>query len=123
MRSDQLGEKRASELLDVVAAALALPESEYPKLDQRNTQQGKIGPACDLLKVLLKLRCEQHRVAQKLVASSDDIEAIARDDEADVPALHGWRRELYGADALALKKGRLAITADGGALRVIEIDH
>ncbi len=123
VRSDQLGEKRASELLDVVAAALALPESEYPKLDQRNTQQGKIGPACDLLKVLLKLRCEQHRVAQKLVASSDDIEAIARDDEADVPALHGWRRELYGADALALKKGRLAITADGGALRVIEIDH
>ncbi len=123
VRPDQLGEKRAGELLDVVAAAVALPESEYPRLDQRNAQQSKIGPACDLLKVLLKLKCEQHRVAQKLVASSDDIEAIARDDEADVPALHGWRRELYGADALALKNGRLAITADGGALRVIEIDH
>ena len=123
VRSDQLGEKRARELLDVVAAALALPESEYPKVDPRNAQQGKIGPACDLLKVLLKLKCEQHRVAQKLVASSDDIEAIARDDEADVRALHGWRRELYGADALALKHGRLAITADGGALRVIELDR
>ncbi len=123
VRRDQLGEKRANELLGVVAAALALPESEYPKLDQRNALQGKVGPACDLLKVLLKLKCEQHRVAQKLVASSYDIEAIARDDEADVPALHGWRRELYGADALALKHGRLAITADGGALRVIELDR
>jgi len=123
VRPDQLGEKRSRELLDVVAAALALPESEYPEIDQRNAQLGKIGPACDLLKVLLKLKCEQHRVAQKLVASSDDIEAIARDDEADVRALHGWRRELYGADALALKHGRLAITADGGALRVIELDR
>ena len=123
VRRDQLGDKRANELLGVVAAALALPESEYPKLDQRNAQQGKVGPACDLLKVLLKLKCEQHRVAQKLVASSHDIEAIARDDEADVPALHGWRRELYGDDALALKHGRLAITADGGALRVIELDR
>lgn len=123
VRRDQLGDKRAGELLGVVAAALALPESEYPKFDQRNAQQGKVGPACDLLKVLLKLKCEQHRVAQKLVASSHDIEAIARDDEADVPALHGWRRELYGADALALKHGRLAITADGGTLRVIELDR
>ncbi len=123
VRPDQLGEKRARELLDVVAGALALPESEYPKLDQRNPRDGKVGPACDLLKVLLKLKCEQHRVAQKLVASSDDIEAMARDDEADVPALHGWRRDLYGADALALKNGRLAITAERGALRLIEIDR
>ncbi len=71
----------------------------------------------------MKLKCEQHRVAQKLVASSDDIEAIARDDEADVPALHGWRHELYGSDALALKHGRLAITANGGTLRLIELDR
>jgi ribonuclease D len=123
VRTDQLGEKRARELLDVVAAALALPESEYPRVDHRNAQLSKVGPACDLLKVLLKLKCEQHKVAQKLVASSDDIEAIARDDEADVPALRGWRRELFGADALALKHGRLALTGKGGALRVIELDN
>ena len=53
VRPEQLGEKRAHELLDVVAAALALPDSEYPKLGQRNSPLGKIGPACDLLKVLL----------------------------------------------------------------------
>ena len=122
VRPEQLGDKRAIELLGVVVAALASPEAAYPKLDQRNAQLGKIGPVCDLLKVLLKLICEQHRVAQKLVASSDDIEAIARDDEADVRALRGWRHELFGADALALKHGRLAITANGGALRVIEIE-
>jgi len=123
VRPDQLGEKRARELLEVVATALASPESEYPQIDPRKQHNSQVGPACDLLKVLLKLRCEQHRVAQKLVASSDDIEAIARDDEADVAALHGWRRELFGADALALKAGRLALTADGGALRVIELDR
>ncbi len=123
VRPDQLGEKRTAELLDVVAGALALPETEHPTLDQRKVPHGKVGPACELLKVLLKLKCEQHRVAQKLVASSDDIEAIARDDEAEVPALSGWRRELYGADALALKHGRLAITANGGTLRLIELDR
>ena len=66
---------------------------------------------------------EGSKIIRKLVASSDDIEAIARDDEADVPALRGWRRELYGADALGLKHGRLAITANGSALRVIELDR
>ncbi len=123
VRPDQLGERRSRELLEVIAAARELPESEYPRVDQRKQHNNQVGPACDLLKVLLKLKCEQHRVAQKLVASSDDIEAIARDDEADVPALSGWRRELFGADALALKNGRLAITAERGALRVIELDR
>jgi ribonuclease D len=122
VRADQLGDKRSRELLDVVAAAAALPESDYPRIDQQKRQHTQVGPTCDLLKVLLKLKCAEHRVAQKLVASSDDIEAIARDDDADVRALHGWRRELFGADALALKHGRLAVTAKGGTLRLIEID-
>ena len=56
----------------------------------------------ELLRVLLKTRCEAHDVAQKLVASAADLELIAADDEAPVPALSGWRRELFGEDALAL---------------------
>ncbi len=81
----------------------------------------KAGPATDLLKVLLKVKCDTHGVAQKLIASSDDIEAIALDDDADVPALRGWRREIFGDDALALKHGRLAMTANGSKIQVVPI--
>jgi ribonuclease D len=60
-------------------------------------------------------------VAQKLVASSSDLELIAADDNADVQALRGWRRDLFGAEALNLKHGRLALTAAGKRVKVIEV--
>ena len=64
------------------------------------------------------MKCETAGVAQKLVASSADLERIAADDEADVPALDGWRRELFGGDALALKRGRLALAVSEDGRRV-----
>jgi ribonuclease D len=67
------------------------------------------------------MRCEAHEVASKLVASADDLEKIAADDKAGVPALSGWRRELFGADALALKHGRLALTAAGRQIKIVEL--
>ena len=73
------------------------------------------------MKVLLKLKCDSHDVAQKLIANSNDIEAIAGDDNADVPALRGWRREIYGEDALALKQGKLALTADGPVIKIVPL--
>jgi ribonuclease D len=73
------------------------------------------------LKVLLEARCEANGVAQKLVATSADLEQIAADDNADVPALHGWRYEIFGADALALKHGQIALAADSGAVRIISL--
>jgi ribonuclease D len=60
--------------------------------------------------VLLKMKCDEHDVAQKLVATTADLERVAADDHADVPALHGWRREVFGNSALALKHGDLALT-------------
>jgi ribonuclease D len=80
-----------------------------------------LGPLIDLLRVLLKTRCDQHEVAQKLVANSSDLELIAADDQADVPALSGWRRDLFGAEALNLKHGKLALTAAGKRVKVIEV--
>ena len=76
----------------------------------------------ELLKLLLKARSETHHVAQRLIATSDDVEAIAMSDTADVPALHGWRRELFGEDALKLKHGKLAIglSADGKNVEVFQ---
>jgi ribonuclease D len=70
------------------------------------------------------MKCDEHGVAQKLVAGTADIEAIAADDAADVPALSGWRRELFGEDALRLKHGRLALgfCTDGRRLRLVPMD-
>ena len=75
----------------------------------------------ELLRVLLRRCCDEHQVAQKLIASSDDLEAIAADDAAEVPALHGWRHEIFGADALALKHGRLALTVAGRRVKVVPV--
>ncbi len=84
--------RHGAALLEAVAKALATPEAEWPQPAERNELPRGLGPVIDLLKVLLKLKCDQHDVAQKLIASSADIEAIAADDNAKVPALQGWRR-------------------------------
>jgi ribonuclease D len=70
---------------------------------------------------LLKQRCEDFQVAQKLVASADDLEAIAADDNAPVRALSGWRRDVFGSDALALKHGRLALTAGNNKIELVPL--
>jgi ribonuclease D len=66
------------------------------------------------------MKCEAAGVAQKLVATSADLERIAADDEADVPALRGWRRQLFGVHALELKRGRLALSLEGRRVRLID---
>ena len=71
----------------------------------------------ELLKVLLKARAEDAGVASKLIATVSDLEQIAQDDNADTPALSGWRREAFGADALRLKHGELALVLDGARVR------
>ncbi len=109
-------------ILAAVRRGLDLPEPEAPTPEPRLDLPGGLAPVIDLLRVLLKTKCEAHDVAQKLVASADDLAAIAADDNADVPALAGWRRELFGEDALALKQGRLALTADRKRIRVVRID-
>jgi ribonuclease D len=77
----------------------------------------------ELLKVLLKAKCDAMGVAQKLVASGAELEAIAQGEEDDsvVPALHGWRRAVFGADALRLKRGEIALTATPQGVRVVEL--
>lgn len=115
--------KLGAALLDAVNRALATPEDQWPRPMERNDLPRGLGPVVDLLKVLLKLKGDQHDVAQRLIASSSDLEWIAADDEADVPALHGWRRGLFGEDALKLKHGQvgLALAQDGKSLRLIPL--
>jgi ribonuclease D len=74
----------------------------------------------ELLKVLLRMTAERHGVAAKVIATVHDLDRIAADDEADVPALSGWRRELFGEKALALKQGRLFLAIDRGRVVTVE---
>jgi ribonuclease D len=108
-----------SAILKAVAAGVAVPEREAPEAPPRLEMPPGAKPVVELLKVLLKAKCEAHGVAQKLVASSADLDMIAIDDHAAVPALHGWRRELFGEDALALKHGRLALSVEGRRIRLV----
>lgn len=113
--------KAAGDLIAAVKRGMETPEADLPEAESRERLPGGLGPVTDLLKTLLKLRCEETDVAPKLVASAEDIERIAAFDDADVPALKGWRREVFGEQALALKQGKLGLTTDGKRLRIIEI--
>jgi ribonuclease D len=108
------------EILDAVAEGLADPNPP-PAVAQKAQNPPGLGPLVELLRVLLKQRCEDFEVAQKLVASADDLEAIAADDKAAVPALTGWRREVFGGDALALKHGALALTAGRNRIELVPL--
>lgn len=108
------------EILDAVRRGLAAATTiDAPAPARPDTPPG-LGPLIELLRVLLKHRCEEHQVAQKLVASADDLEAIAAADDAPVPALSGWRREVFGRDAVALKHGQLALTVRGNRIVLVE---
>jgi ribonuclease D len=102
-----------AEILEAVARANAVPLDQCPKGEGRRVLPPGIGPIVDLLKVLLKQVSEEHSVAAKLIAVTDDLEDIAADDNAVVPAMHGWRRDLFGTQALALKRGELALSVRG----------
>jgi len=86
----------------------------------RNQPAANASAVVELLKVLLRMIAERHHVAAKVIATVDDLERIAADDHADVPALHGWRRELFGEKALALKHGQLALAIEKGRVATVE---
>jgi ribonuclease D len=114
--------KHASEVIAAVKRGLDTPDDQCPRLPRPLEKPPGLGPVIDLLKVLLKARCEASDVALKLVATVDDLERIACDDAADVPALSGWRRDLFGEDALRLKYGKLALSLspDSKVVDVVE---
>jgi ribonuclease D len=116
------GSRFGPELIEAVKAGLADPEGYAPKIERNGSQpQAASGAIVELLKVLLKARAEDAGVASKLIATVSDLERIAADDHADTQALHGWRREAFGEDALKLKHGELALVLDGARVRVVEV--
>ena len=72
------------------------------------------------MKVLLRQVAEEAGVAAKMIATVDDLEAIALSDSADIPALQGWRRDIFGLRAIELKHGRLALTIENRKVITLE---
>ena len=111
--------KWGQEVLEAIKRGLARDPKTLPRLDRvRNGQNG--AATVELLKVLLRMTAERHGVAAKVIATVDDLERIAAATEPEVAALKGWRRDLFGEKALALKAGRLALALEKGRVAAVE---
>jgi ribonuclease D len=108
---------KGQQVIDAVARGRKRSLDQVPHLDRGMPMTPEATAVAELLRVLLKAVAAEHRVAPKMIATSDDLEAIAMSDTADVPALKGWRRNMFGEKALALKQGRLALAIEGGEVR------
>ena len=107
-------------ILEAVQRGLARDPKSLPQIERPKPAPNGAATV-ELLKVLLRMTSERHGVAAKVIATVDDLDRIAGDDEADVPALKGWRRELFGEKALDLKHGRLALAIERS--RVVTVDR
>ena len=108
-------------ILVAVQAGLEMDQKTLPALDHgRDDASEQVQAATEILKLALKVVCGRDGIAPKLVASANDIEAVAEDDAADVPLMHGWRRELFGNLALAIKHGEAMIGFEKGRVAIIE---
>ena len=111
----------AEGILNAVTAGIEMPQEDLPRASDKSRDKLQVNPAlADLLRVLLKARCEQEKVAQKLIASAADLDALAA-GKRDVQALKGWRAEVFGADAVRLCEGKLALAAKGQRVEVFEV--
>lgn len=112
---------RAQELLDAVKRGAEANEKDSPHREARVHMPPGMGPTIDLLRVLLKLRCEEGQVAPKLLCTAAELEQVAAfGKDAKVPAMSGWRFKLFGKDALALRDGKLAIAVENGKLKLVD---
>jgi ribonuclease D len=110
---------RAKEILEAVRAGLARDPKSIPQINHAQPMSPKATATTELLKVLLKASAAKSKVAPKLIATSEDLERIALEAEPDIAALRGWRRNLFGEDALRLKRGEIALTLSEGEVQLV----
>ena len=111
--------RAGTEIVEAVQRGLARDPKTLPRIE-RERRNGGGGATVELLKVLLRQVAEAHGVAAKMVATVDDLEALATDDAADIAAMRGWRRTIFGEKALELKHSRLALTVENGKVITLE---
>lgn len=107
-------------VVEAVKRGVARDPKTLPRIERDKPLPNGANATVELLKVLLRMTAEQNAVAAKVIATTEDLERIAVSDEADVPALKGWRRELFGERALALKAGRLSLAVEKGRVVAVE---
>jgi len=112
---------RAKEIVAAVEEGLNRDMGEVPAMRQGQPLSAEATATLELLKVLLKAAAARHQVAPRMIADASDLESLARHEEPDVPALKGWRRQLFGEDALKLKRGELALTLKDGDVVVMTV--
>ncbi|MBL4616966.1 MAG: ribonuclease D [Robiginitomaculum sp.] len=108
--------RAATELLEAINTALSDPKQYAPRIEPPKRNPAGLGPIVEMLKVLLRIRAEEIGVAPRLIANAADIERLAADDEADIAALKGWRKDQFGDDALAMKAGLVGLRLKEGVI-------
>ena len=112
--------RHAEPLLEAIARGRQKAKEDLPPMPAPTVNRPGIGPLVDLLKVLLKQRSEETGVAPKLIANVADLERLASDETPDIPAMHGWRYEIFGDYAIALKQGRLALASENDGVVLVK---
>jgi len=115
--------KSGEAIIEAVNAGLARDPKTSPRLSRDKPLSNGASATVELLKVLLRMIAEQHGVASKVIATVDDLQRIAVDETADVPALSGWRRTMFGEQALRLKRGEIALAFESGRVVAIQRDR
>ena len=108
-------------VLKIIQDVAAMPEAELPSVPSRGKPVRPPRAVMELLRVLLKYSTDHYNIAPRLIASSDDLELLATDDNAPIRALQGWRREIFGDIALKLKSGEIGLAVKNGKIKVVEL--
>ena len=121
LNKGQANGRIGQEILNAVAEGVALPPEERPLPREPQPEGARATAAAELLRVLLKACCNAENVAPKLIASSADLDRLSTGEREGIPALEGWRREVFGQHALDLVRGRLALAYRGGEIAWIKV--
>lgn len=108
-------------ILEIVNATLDGPKDDWPRVARKEQFPKQAQGTLEMLKMLLRINCAEEDVAAKLVADTDDLEAMAVEATPDVPAMHGWRYEVFGKDALDLKAGKIALRLEKGRVKKVSV--
>jgi len=99
-----------------------MPETDWPMRERPPQRERPPAAVIEMLRVLLKHVTESHNVAPRLIASAEELEKLALSDAADIPALKGWRRDIFGEAALAMKAGKVALTVHKGKIKLLSLE-
>lgn len=113
--------KHGAGLVHAINQALDEPDKYAPDVERPESSGPPPGAVSELLKVLLKQVSDDEGVATRLIANASDLEKLARDDNPDIAALKGWRRQIFGEKALLLKSGKVALAASPKGVKVVEL--